>query len=192
LDLGGISWRRKVLTAAGPGSQERRFGADFLGVLTIDLPDYRVQKGFLAQAKLVRKGWALPRHEYRRTAGQCDRMLGLSPDSFLFLYTPRGVWVASAKAVVANKGEELDGLFTRSIGSFFELHFGSYIGDRKISASTPTTLEGLVRRTDVRRGIELRLSEGSRSDTIQVRVRRADEQARVETERVRSGVLLER
>jgi hypothetical protein len=191
LKLGGLSWRRKILTATGPGSQESRFGADFLGVLSVDLPDYRVHKGFLAQAKLVRKGWRMPRGEYRRTAGQCAKMLGFSRDSFLFLYTPRGVWVASAKAVVANSGQELDGLFTRSLGTFFALHFGSYVGDKNISAPNPFALEDLVRRADVTRALELRLSEGPPAETVRMNVTRSDTQPSLETERERPKTVLE-
>jgi hypothetical protein len=62
-DVRGVSWKRKVLNAAGPGSEEKRYGADFLGVLSVDLPDYSIRKGFIAQAKLVRGRWSLAKAE---------------------------------------------------------------------------------------------------------------------------------
>jgi hypothetical protein len=48
----GIRWKAKTLTDRGRQSQESAFGADFLGVLTLDLQGLRVMKGFFAQAKL--------------------------------------------------------------------------------------------------------------------------------------------
>src|SRR5262245_6407010 len=52
----GITWNAKTLTDRGRGSEESVYGADFMGVLDIDLPEYKVKKGFLAQAKLLREG----------------------------------------------------------------------------------------------------------------------------------------
>src|SRR6266487_4507166 len=46
--VGGVQWTAKTLTSHGPNAQERRFGADFMGVLDLDLPEYKVRKGFLA------------------------------------------------------------------------------------------------------------------------------------------------
>src|SRR2546428_6571347 len=47
----GVRWTAKILTSHRPASQETTFGADFIGVVSFDLPDYKVAKGFLAQAK---------------------------------------------------------------------------------------------------------------------------------------------
>ena len=51
--VGGVRWTAKVLTSHGANAQEQRFGADFMGVLDLDLPEYKVCKGFLAQAKRI-------------------------------------------------------------------------------------------------------------------------------------------
>lgn len=53
-EVHGINWEATVFTDRGPKAEEKRFGADFGGVLNIDLPDYKVKKGFLAQAKYLR------------------------------------------------------------------------------------------------------------------------------------------
>jgi hypothetical protein len=42
----GIQWRAKTLTDRGSGSQESKYGADFMGVLDISLPNFTVKKGF--------------------------------------------------------------------------------------------------------------------------------------------------
>src|SRR5438309_11786536 len=44
----GISWSAKTLTDRGLRSQESKYGADFMGVLNIALPEFNVSKGFLA------------------------------------------------------------------------------------------------------------------------------------------------
>src|SRR5713101_2938295 len=45
----GVLWRAKTLTDRGANAQEKQYGADFVGVLQIEVPGYSVKKGFLAQ-----------------------------------------------------------------------------------------------------------------------------------------------
>jgi hypothetical protein len=145
----GISWRAKTLTDRGAGSQEAKYGADFMGVLDIALPNFSVTKGFLAQAKLIRNGNSGDLTELKR---QCEKMLNLSPDSFVFLYGDNGVRVVPAVSVV---GSNLDPLFLyhRSAQRFFEEHLQCFIGDRHISAPTSITLVELHERFHARSAI---------------------------------------
>jgi hypothetical protein len=147
----GIRWRAKTLTDRGRGSQESRYGADFMGVLRIALPEFVVSKGFLAQAKLVRRYSSGDPRELRQ---QCEKMLNLSPDSFVFLYGMDGVRVVPALSVVASKVDPLQ-LYSRSAQRFFEEHFECFIGDRNIQTAAPATLEALADRFEVRRAIEI-------------------------------------
>ena len=75
-----IRWSAKTLTDRGRGSQEIRYGADFMGVLNIALPNCKVCKGFLAQAKLIRMDRAV---DWEQLKQQCERMLNLSSHSFV-------------------------------------------------------------------------------------------------------------
>lgn len=138
----GIRWSAKRLTDRGRGSQESRYGADFMGILTIALPDFAVSKGFLAQAKLVRNGSSGNLRELRT---QCEKMLNLSPASFVFLYGCDGVRVVPAISVVGSKLDPLQ-LYSRSAQRFFEEHLECFIGDRDIQSATPTTLAALSER----------------------------------------------
>ena len=147
----GIRWSAKTLTDRGRASQEAHCGADFMGVLNIDLPDYRMSKGFLAQAKLVRSRKVADLAELKR---QCTRMLNLSPDSFVFLYNPTGVRVVPASSVVASCGDP-SSLYSRSAKRFFEEHLQCFIGDRNISSPTPGALEELSRRWEARKTLLL-------------------------------------
>lgn len=147
----GIQWTAKTLTDRGKGSQESIYGADFFGVLNINLPGFKVTKGFLAQAKLIKKGSSISLTELRQ---QCEKMLKLSPDSYVFLYRPSGVRVVPAIAVVGSTGSPLD-LYTRSAKNFFEQHLECFIGDRAISAPTPATLSALSEKLNGAQGIYL-------------------------------------
>jgi len=139
----GITWQAKTLTDHGPNSQEKKYGADFAGVLSIDIEGYQVRKGFLAQAKLVEPERPFPKAEYDRLAEQADKMLHATPDSYVFLYSQTGIYVVPALAVLAGGARNPHELHYRSLGRFFEEHFASFIGDRRISAPTIATLEKL-------------------------------------------------
>jgi hypothetical protein len=147
----GIRWDGKTLTDRGKGAQEAQYGADFVGVLNIDLPDFKMSKGFLAQAKLLRHDTVDDLEELKR---QCHRMLNLSPDSFVFLYSRQGVRVVPAISVV---GAALDPsyLYSRSAQRFFEEHLQCFIGDQAIQSPTPEALEHLRRRFEARSALLL-------------------------------------
>jgi hypothetical protein len=80
----GVRWTAKTLTDRGRNSQEQEFGADFAGVLDIDLEDFNVKKGFLAQAKKVEPFDRVSNSELQRMSVQCNQMLQYTPDTFLF------------------------------------------------------------------------------------------------------------
>jgi len=138
-NIGGIKWSAKTLTDRGPGSQESEFGADFMGVLDVDLPDFTVSKGFLAQAKM---GKRISSKEKKRLLVQCENMLDHSPASFVFIYSNHGVRVVPAVSVVAAQGN-LGKLYDRSAKRFFEEHLECFIGDPRIACPSPKTLENL-------------------------------------------------
>lgn len=130
----GISWRAKTLTDRGPNAQEKKYGADFMGVVSIELPNLKVSKGFLAQAKLHQKGAKISRAEYKRMQCQCEDMLNISPDSFVFFYSNEDIRVVPAITIYSCNGVDPYDLYTRSISRFYEEHFSCFIGDMKISA----------------------------------------------------------
>jgi hypothetical protein len=146
----GVRWRAKTLTDHGPGTQEKLYGADFVGVLEIDIPGYRVKKGFLAQAKLV-KSDSMNRRDFQRMIDQCKLMLELSPESFVFHYSFGGIRVIPAISVLAASGPEAVfdpyGLYSRRISTFYEEHFECFIGDMRISEPSEHTLANLRARS---------------------------------------------
>lgn len=146
----GVRWTAKTLTDRAPNSQEREFGADFAGVLNINLEDFKVSKGFLAQAKMIEPHVSIPARDIGRMVAQCEVMLRHSPDSFLFLYSMEGIFVVPAVSVVGGRFSNPHELYARSLSRFYEEHFECFIGDREISTPTPNMLDGLRERLRAR------------------------------------------
>ena len=146
----GVKWTAKTLTDHGPGTQEREYGADFVGVLEIDIPGYSVRKGFLAQSKLIRNNH-MSSGEFNRLISQCKQMLELSPSSYVFSMSPSGIRVIPAIAVVGAGFSDLvfnpDGLYSRSVSTFYEEHFECFIGDMSIYEPSKETLARLRARS---------------------------------------------
>lgn len=142
-EINGVKWRSKTLTFQGIHAQETRYGADFIGVLDISISGYSVRKGFLAQAKRVEPNQTMNGRGWDDVKEQCDKMLALSPDSFVFLYSKKSISVVPAVAVVSADTWNPHDLSSRSITRFYEEHFQCFIGDRRISAPSIETLRGL-------------------------------------------------
>lgn len=162
--LRGIVWHAKTLTSQGQGSQEKRFGADFVGVLSVDLPESQVRKGFLAQAKRIEEDAALTTAEFARLKEQCEEMLNTTPASFVFLYAETGVRVVPALSIVAVPAGgrfSPDELYSRSASSFFEAHFECFVGDRAIATvgDSMMDLPAIMDRVRAERAIELSVAE---------------------------------
>jgi hypothetical protein len=137
LDLGGVSWRARKTTSRFAGSEEARTGADLLGVLEVSLPDVKLRKGFLAQAKLNKPG------DMKRLRTQCEQMLAVTPDSFVFLYDKHRVSVVPA-LLYAEGHLGLKHVGPWSLGKFFEAHFSCFVGDRALRATTKKEFAELV------------------------------------------------
>jgi hypothetical protein len=155
----GVIWRAKSLTDRGRGAQESIYGADFMGVLDISIEGYSVRKGFLAQAKLIEPNGYISPQEYARMRDQCGEMLGLTPASFVFLYSSQGIKVVPAISVVAADRMNPHDLYSRRLNRFYEEHFASFIGDKAISIPDISVLEELADRYRSRSALGLLASE---------------------------------
>jgi hypothetical protein len=156
----GIHWKAKTLTDRGRQSQESKLGADFLGVLTIDLLGFRVMKGFFAQAKLIRRsGKWTKASEFERLQEQCKKMLNVTPDSFVFIYSKRGIKIVPASSVLGTSAENINLLSNRTIGRFFTEYVECFIGDPKINAPTIEQFYDVAKRYEVRQGLYVHASD---------------------------------
>lgn len=150
--IGGVVWTAKTLTDRGKGSQESKFGADFLAVFRVSLPDFNVTKGFLGQAKLVEPGQSFSAAEADVLKSQCKKMLDHSPASFVFVYSQQsGIMVVPAGELVAARNCNPLELTALPLGKFYEQHFECFIGDHSIRSADPSGLESLRDRMMARK-----------------------------------------
>lgn len=142
--LAGVRWAAVTLPDRGPGSAESQIGADLLSVVQFDLENFKVTKGFLAQAKLVEPSTSFSAAASKNLKEQCEKMLSISPASFVFLYSKQsGVLVLPAIDVLAARDCNPHELTTRTISKFFTEHFECFIGDHKFSAATGDQLKAI-------------------------------------------------
>lgn len=141
-----INWTaRSLRTGSGVAAEEKRHGADLMGVLDIDIPDYHVKKGFLAQAKRAEPGRKLRKKDWKRLHCQCEKMLLRTPDAFVWVYSKSaGIRVFPAVSVLALNSRDIFDLYSRGVSSFFEYHIECFIGDRRLNSTQIETLEALA------------------------------------------------
>ena len=146
LTYGNISWRARTLrTGRGKAAEEKRHGADLLGVLDISIPGYTTKKGFLAQAKKAEPGMRFPSTEWDRLRSQCELMLERTPDSFVFIYSVnKGLRIFSANAVLGLGSRDIFELYDRRVATFFEYHIQCFIGDPRLNSTDIDTLDALA------------------------------------------------
>lgn len=152
--IGGVVWVAKTLTDRVRNSQESEFGADFMGVLSLDLNDLNVQKGFLSQSKLVEPSQSFPATESKRLKDQCAKMLAHSSSSYVFIYSQQsGIRIVPAIDVLGARDCNPHELTSKSITEFFKDHLECFIGDRQIKSATPQGLADLRERYLARAGV---------------------------------------
>lgn len=158
-----ITWKARTLrTGRGSASEEKRHGADLLGVLDLNLEDYRATKGFLAQAKRVEPDQPLSRSEWKRLQLQCEAMLSRTPEAFVWAYSKSwGIRVFSANAILGLRSRVVFDLYSRSLSRFFESHLESFVGDRRLNSTRIKTLDSL-RELPVERALEVSASQAAR------------------------------
>lgn len=144
--VAGVDWKAYPLrTGRGVAAEEKRHGADLMGVLDIALTDYRAKKGFLVQAKRAEPRRSFPQREWNRLIDQCEKMIERTPDSFVFVYSHScGIRVIPANAVLGLKSRNIFDLYHHSIRQFFIDHLECYIGDPRLDSPDIQTLDALA------------------------------------------------
>lgn len=168
----GVMFRARTLRDRGPSAAEQTFGADFCGVLSVDLPEFQQRKGFLSQAKREGGGIEVNRTGYRaikinfsknkeftRLEDQTEKMLGITPDSFITVYSQSGIYVVPACDIHALQASNVE-VYGKRIGSFLKEFLLCYVGDTRLTAYDDDTFRELVKKTKSRTGIMFQLKKG--------------------------------
>ena len=87
---------------------------------------------------------------------QCERMLSISPCSYVFLYSTQvGVQVLPAISVAGARHCNPHELTSQAIKPFFFDHFECFIGDRGLAITKARGVQGLLEELGVRKRLEL-------------------------------------
>jgi len=134
--ISGVKFRVYVFRK----KEESHIGADLAGVLTLNLEGKTTTKMYLAQAKVgqVRRNTFDQESVYVRDSRlleQVDKMLAITPDSYVFLYSRLGVQVLSAHAVrMLGRGNfSTDDLYAHGFGWFYQEFFKCFLGDHRFT-----------------------------------------------------------
>jgi len=144
--IGNIVWRARTLrTGRGVAAEEKRHGADVLGVLEINLPEYRTKKGFLLQAKRIEPGAPPSKTEWERFRQQCMTMRARTEEAFAVIYSrSEGVRFIPAAIITEIDRDQVFDVGSRSLFGFFRAHVKCEVGDRRLNSPTIETLDALA------------------------------------------------
>lgn len=156
----------KISIATFKKIQESKVGADFAGIIEISNGDIEISKAFLAQAKVGTASEDDHTDEVFEAENpdilkQANKMLEVSSDSFIFIYTKSGIACVPAFQVQlagVNKITTKDFPY-RKFDSFFEEFFKCFIGDHKISpkAIGATSLEDYAEKMALNSTFKIRV-----------------------------------
>lgn len=143
-DHGRAGLRARQLTSQGrSGSEEKPLGADIIFCLDIQTSTYSVQKGFLAQAKVLPYQQLLETDVAIALREQCKKMLSVTPASMVFLYSANGIHVVPATAVAASTSRDIYRLPTYDVRILFYDFAICWFGDPIITSTDKASLEKL-------------------------------------------------
>lgn len=135
-NIGGVTWSSSVLRhRKGVAAQEKKAGADMLIHVSIKTPQLTYSKGVLIQSKRVDDGVEMSVGNHKDLISQCDKMLGITPDSFVFNYTKSGMRCASANRIAGASSRILNDSCNLTSYRFFLELFRCTTGDRRITSA---------------------------------------------------------
>ena len=172
--LDGIRWQvsTRKLKWRGRLSEESRVGADLGVVIRMSGVGFDVRKGYLIQGKLV-KDMSLdltirsPFEKNDRVIDQCTKMLAVTPESYVWFYTPAGVSVLRAGTVLDVDPRLIHRAARQSLYSFFLAGFMSWSGDRSLDNVGQDDLRRMSEGYGTRRTITFHASEVSAEEHLE-------------------------
>lgn len=135
-EIGGITWSSSILRhRKGVAAQEKKAGADMLFHVSIKTPQLTYSKGVLIQSKRIDEDIATTAIGHKELLGQCDKMLDITPASFVFNYTKSGMRCASATKIAGTSSRVLNDSCNLTSYRFFLELFRCTTGDRNITSA---------------------------------------------------------
>jgi hypothetical protein len=142
-----VKWTAKTLSRPAPKAEEETLGADLLGIVEFDLPEFRVKTCFLAHTWRIERGQAVSPPDWDRLAKRCKVMLSMTAESFVFVCARTGISIVPALTITsASAPRNPHDFYGRTALRFYEDHFECFVGDGAISSFDIATLEQLKAR----------------------------------------------
>lgn len=141
-NIGGVNWSSTILRhRKGVAAQEKKVGADMLFHVSIETPQLNYSKGVLIQSKRIDDGVEMTARGHKELLTQCEKMLGVTPDSFVFNYTRSGMRCASANRIAGASSRILNDSCNLTSYRFFLELFRCTTGDRRITSANFNDLQ---------------------------------------------------
>ncbi|WP_038913087.1 MULTISPECIES: hypothetical protein [Pectobacteriaceae] len=135
-EIGGVKWSSSILRhRKGVAAQEKAAGADILFHVSIKTPQLTYSKGALIQSKRIDEGVEMTVAGHKELISQCDKMLDITPASFVFNYTKSGMRCASATKIAGASSRVLNDSCNLTSYRFFLELFRCTTGDRLITSA---------------------------------------------------------
>ena len=135
-NIGGVNWSSSILRhRKGAAAQEKKVGADMLIHVSLKTPHLTYSKGVLIQSKRVDDGVEMTVKSHKELISQCDKMLVITPASFVFNYTKSGMRCASASRIAGASSRILNESCNLTSYRFFLELFRCTIGDLRITSA---------------------------------------------------------
>lgn len=139
----GIYISASTLLDRGKNSPESQFGADFAIMLDINVVGFSLKKTFLCQAKKTGNFISLDHksqvtkvsfkftNEFIRLKEQVSKMLAITPDSFVIIYSETEFAIVPASSIsgLTDSGD----VYGKLVKNFFKEFLLCFIGDVRIS-----------------------------------------------------------
>jgi len=135
-----------VLDDRAPGAEESIYGADLLCTVEINTHGFSARKGFLAQAKLVRRpDLQFENAQANELSRQCRLMLNHTSEAFVWVYSTTGIFVVPAITAVSvsKRPWSYQDVYYRNLRGFFTLFMSCFVGEERISSAHPTVLHAI-------------------------------------------------
>ena len=164
--VGGMNW--EVVTRKfpwrGKGSEESKYGADLGLVLRMSGRGFDVTKGYLIQAKMIPSlAFELPKRPLfsteDRVFDQCRKMLAVTPESYVWFYSPTGLSILRAGSMVDTDPDQISQMRRQNLHGFMTRAFMSWNGDYRFGDVGKTRIEHLLEEYRVKQVIRIHASE---------------------------------
>jgi hypothetical protein len=85
--IDGLTWSSSIVRhRKGTANEENRVGADIVIHVSLNTPTQKYSKGTLVQAKRTEPQHRMANTEFANLQNQCNKMLAITPASFVFNY----------------------------------------------------------------------------------------------------------